>query len=405
LLSTRLVARLRLDRLERRPGTSDRAVALVFLARSVDEILSGAWSVLTPTFRRAFDLTLVQVGLLEQLLSWVALVVEPPAATLVDLRSRRVLLTLGGTAVGVATVVMGAAPGYAALLAGFAAYGIGSGPLAHTADVVVVESFPTDPARAYNRATILDTCGAMAGPGLVAGGLALGLSWRWVLVALGLAAVAYGVALGRTTFPAPPARGSDDGLVVQAVRNVRGVVARPDARQALLLLFLFDVFESAFVLRYVWLSEDVGLPQAGVAAYAVGEQVVALLALAWLDRWLAVREGGPVLRGAAAALVVLPALWVWAPGTVAVVAVGVPLAAATAVVWPLARTVSLTAAPELAGATTAVTTLFPVVPLTLAQAALAQAIGIAPATAVTAGGAAVLLLLAAARRSGGGRGA
>jgi hypothetical protein len=86
--------------------------------------------------------------------------VEPIAASTIDHSSRRRLMTFGGAMVAVSVVVMGIAPGYPMLLLGFALYGVGSGPLAHTADVVVVESFPGNGERAYNRSTILDTVGA-----------------------------------------------------------------------------------------------------------------------------------------------------------------------------------------------------------------------------------------------------
>ena len=394
MISHRFVALTRLDRIPRRPGVADRAIALATTARLVDEVLSGAWLVLTPTFRQVFGLTLVQVGLLSQVLGWVALVVEPPAAALVDLRSRRALLALGGIAVGVATVAIGLAPGYGALLLGFALYGIGSGPLVHTADVVVVEAFPGAEERAFNRATLLDTGGALAGPAVVAVALGLGLSWRWPLAALGVLALGHGWAAATTAFPAPPGRHDGGDLARTLATNVARALRHREARRALLVLFCFDVVEAAFVLQYVWLEEQVGLGQAAVAAYAVGEEAVGLVALAWLDRWLAHHDGRQVLRAAAAALVVLPAAWVAAPAGWGTVAVGVPLAAALALVWPVARARSLTAVPELAGATSAITTLFPVVPLALLQAGLAQAVGIGPAMAVTAGAAAGAMVLA-----------
>lgn len=389
----------RLDRLERREGVSDRAVTLSFLARFFDEVLSGAWTVLTPTFRRVFDLSLVQVGLLSQVLAWVALVVEPPAATSIDLRSRRVLVAFGGIAVAASTLMMGLAPTYPLLLAAFAVYGVGSGPLAHTADVIVVEAFPDAPERAFNRATFLDTVGALVGPGVVAVGAAVGVSWRWLLVGLGASALLYAIALSNTTFPAPPGSSEDGPLVRQLLRNIGKVVRHAEARRALLVLFLFDLFEAAFVLKYVWLDEERGLSQATVAAYAAVEQVVDLAALLWLDRWLARRDGGSILRLASCALVVLPLVWVATPTLLATIAVGIPLAAMHALVWPLARARSLVVVPELAGAASAVTTLFPVLPLSLAVSWLAEVVGIGTAMAGTAAvGAGLMALVTATSR-------
>ena len=231
MFSLRLIRIARLDRLERRDGVSDRAVALVFVARFADEVLAGAWTVLTPTFRAVFRLSLVQVGFLSQIVSWVALVVEPIAAAQIDLRERRSIMAMGGFAVAGSVLVMGIAPSYAVLACGFAIYGLGSGPLAHTADVVVVEAFPLAAERAYGRATFLDTVGALAGPGLVALAAAVGLSWRVLLVSLALCVAVYGAALARTVFLAPshvPEPGRR--LASRLLANARTVLRNPRAR-------------------------------------------------------------------------------------------------------------------------------------------------------------------------------
>ncbi|MGE0794954.1 MAG: MFS transporter [Acidimicrobiia bacterium] len=393
-----LIRLCRLDRLPRRAGVDDRAVAVAFTARFVDEALSGAWTVLTPTFRRVFDLSLLQVGLALQLLEWVALAVEPAAATSVDLVSRRRLIAVGGVAVAASVAIMGLAPTFPVLLVGFALYGIGSGPLAHTADIVVVEAFPDDPERAYGRATMLDTVGALLGPAAVAGAAAAGLSWRVVLVALAGVAAVHAYAASTASFPPPPrTREPGDRLGRAIVGGIRLAAADARIRRALLVLLAFDLFESAFVLKYVWLHDQVGLSEAAVALWAVVEQVVGLVALLALDGWLQRHPGRRILGLAAAALLVLPGAWVLAPGVGGRIAVGVPLAFAAALVWPIAKFQLLVVEPTLSGATQAATTLFPLVPLALLQAAAASRFGTGPAMATTATVAA-LLLVALVRR-------
>ena len=281
------------------------------------------------------------------------------------------------------------------LLLGFALYGVGSGPLAHTADVVVLESFPHDPERAYSRATVLDTCGALLGPAAVAVALFAGASWRVVLLLLAVVVGGYAWTASRAAFPAPPRVRTDGESVLGAfAAGVRAAVAHPEIRRSLLVLFAFDLFEAAFVLKYVWLHDDVGLSEPAVALWAVGEQLVGIGALLVLDRWLAGRAPRRILQVAAAVLAVLPAAWVAAPGVGGRVVLAIPLAFATALVWPLAKTRSLTIAPELAGASQAVTTLYPIIPLTLAETWFASAVGVGPAMAVTAAlGAGLMLLL------------
>ena len=403
MLTTTVITLVRARSLRRRDDVSDRAAALVLVARFTDELLSGALTVLTPTFRSTFGLSVVAVSALEQVLSWVALPVEPVAALLSDVRSRRVLLSFGATAVALSLLAAGLAQGFGGLLVAFAIYGLGSGPLAHTADVVLVEAFPDDVERAYARATAIDTVGALLAPASVGAAVALGVSWRVVLVGLGLGALAYALALARTPFPRPsPAAGAGErdgrppGGLRHLTANLRATVADRRARPWLLCLLWLDVLEAPGVVRALWLADDVGLGQAGLAAYVVGEQVVALVALLWLDRRAQPpAPPGRLLVTACAGIVVLHPLWLVAPGVVGRLLVGVPLAFLTALLWPVARSRALASVPGRAGAVTAVTTLVGALPLTLAAGAAAATFGLVPTllafTLVGAGG----LLLAA----------
>jgi len=395
VFSSRFIRVTRLDRLPRRDGVSDRAVALVFVGRFVDEVLSGAWTVLAPTLRAVFRLSLIQIGILSQILGWVALVVEPVAAFQVDLRERRPIMAGGALALAASVFLMGVSPGYGILALAFALYGVGSGPLVLTADVLVVESFPSAAERAYGRSTFLDTIGALAGPGLVALAALLGLSWRVVLVALGGCVALYALGIGATRFPAPvPVPQPGVRRLARLRTHARTVLGNPRARRWLLVLLCFDLFEAAFVLKYIWLHDTVGLSQPLVAAYAAGEQVVDLVGLALLDRWLARRDATWIFRAAATALIVLPAAWVLAPGILGKCVAGIPLALAWTLLWPLAKGQQLTAIPELGGATQAITALFPILPLALLESQLATAIGVGPAMAATATAGAVLMLIA-----------
>lgn len=385
MLSSPFVRISRLRALSPEVPISDRGLAVVFTARFTDEALSGAWTVLTPTFRSGFGLSLFQVGLLTQVLSWVALVVEPVSASLIDWSSRRRLIVWGSAALAVSVLAMAAARSDAWLLVAFALYGLGSGPLAHTADVVVVEVCSAVPERAFARATFLDTLGALAGPALVAAVLAAGLSWRTALFVLAGWAGVYTLGAARSPLPPPPRRRTPDRrLAADIVAGWRSALAQPRARRALLVLLAFDVYEAAFVLKYVWLHEAVGLSQPLVATWAAAEQIVDLVALAVLERWLNRWKPASILRIAALALFVLPAGWVVAPGVVGRIIVGVPLAFIQALIWPLAKSESLVVDPTLAGTVSAVTTLFAVLPLGLGEAALAQAIGTGAALALLA---------------------
>jgi len=387
---------VRLPRAGRSPAVSDRALGLSFSGRFVDELLSGAWQALTPTFRRHFGLSLVQVGLLDQVLGWVALAVEPPASLLIDARSRRVLLTFGAACVGISTLLIGLAPSYAALLAAFAVYGLGAGPLTQTADVVNVEAYPDDPERAFARATALDTVGALLAPALVAATAWLQVDWRALLVVLGAGTLAYASALAATPFPPPPHHG-DGRLLADLWANVKLVARDRRARPWLYALLALDLLETALILKYVFLVEEVGLSQGQAALYGVAEQAVGLAALAWLDRRLdRGTVDGLMARAATASLVLFPA-WALAPGVSARLLLGVPLSFAGALFWPIAKSRSLASIPGKAGAVNAVTTLFVLLPLPVAFGAFAEWAGLPAAMAVTGSAGSVAVLLTSRR--------
>lgn len=393
MLSKRLLDATRVTRLERRAGVSDSAVALTLVARFTDELLSGILYVLAPTFRRVFGLDLVAVSLLDQVLFWVALVIEPPAALMIDVRPRRFLLAWGALWISIALLLVGVAPTYAVLLAGFAAYGLGSGPLAHSADVVLVESFSSNPERIFARATMLDTVGALLAPALVAGVAFTGITWRALPIVAALGGLVYARNLARTDFPPP--HPEDDGQrgFRKVVANVRAVLADPVARGWLLALFWLHVYEAPHALRLIWLNDEVGMSQGVVALYVAGEYALGLGALVALDRWTA--RGGSVLVTVAAATIVLHTAWVLAPGIAGRIAVGIPLAFTQAMLWPVLRSRALASSPGRGGTVTAVTTVFGVVPLTLLFGLLAEAIGLTEALLAVPLAAGVLLLVTA----------
>lgn len=368
-----------------------RARRLALTGRFTDEVGSGTFDVLGPTFIRVFGIDVVGLALLNQILFWVALIVEPVTSLLIDVRSRRVLLVWGSTAVAAALLSMGTAAGYSALLLGFVLYGMGSGPLAHTADVLLVEG-SDEAERTFTKATVLDTLGALIAPALVAGAAALELSWRIPLVVAAAVAGVYAGTAALTPFAAPPV--APGRRILAEVRgNLGAVAASAPARRWLAFALVFELIEAERVLRYVWLSDVVGLGQAGAALYAVGEHVVGLLALIVLERRQ--RAGSVHLPAVCAAMGVLYAGWLLAPGAVGKVAVGVPLAAVTAWIWPVSRARTLQSVPGRAGAVSALTTLTGLVPGALIVGLLAGVLGLTAAFAMVVLPATLVLVLLA----------
>jgi hypothetical protein len=135
------------------------------------------------------------------------------------------------------------------------------------------------------------------------------------------------------------------------------------------------------------------MSQGLVAAYAVGEQLVALVTLAALDGWLGRRDSRHVLISACAGTLVLFPAWLAAPGIAGRVLLGVPLTACTTMLWPIAKARSLVSLPRQAGAVSAVANVFGVVPLVLIFGVLAQGIGLTAAMLVFGVPAAAILVV------------
>lgn len=367
----------------RDPEVSPRPANLAYFGRFADELLFGAVDVLKPTFVATFGLSYGQVGLLHLALEWVAGAVEPVSALLIDVWERRWLLAWGAAGIGLAVVLAGLAPAFIILLAAFAVYGAASGPLAHTADVVLVEAHPDAPTRAFVRATALDTTGALLGPACVALWVWAGLDWRWLLILLGSAASVYALLLGTTRFPRPRARRSDTPAHRQAIPrefaiNLRAVAEDRAARTWLLFLFVHSVAEAPTVLKAVWLAEH-GMGQALVGMYVTTESVASLLGVLYLGRRLRRTAARHVMLLAAPALIVLFPAWYFAPGIWPRFVIGAPLGFCFAVFWPIARSEVLTTASGRPGAVTAISAVMALAPLTMGVALLAEAVGLTPA--------------------------
>lgn len=374
-----------------------RAVLLGFGGRFTDELLSGLPDVLMPALRAQFGLTYTQISFLDLALRYVAAAVEPGADLLIDVWQRRWLLAWGAAVVGLSVILLGLAPNYLFLMAAFAVYGLGSGPLAHTADVVLVEAHPRAPDRIFARATTLDTVGALLSPLIVTLALWANLSWRWLLVTLGSGSLVYAFVLLRTSFPAPAGAKTDDHetLLSSLRQNLQVVLTSRDVWRWLLFLFVFELLETPSIFKTVWLNEHAGMSQTLVGVYRAFEMAIDLVSLLVLDRWLARRDAKHILQVANAALLVLIPMWLFTPGIWTRFLLALPLNFFFAVYWPIGRAQSLNSAPGRAGAVTAVSAVFGLVPLSLLFGLLAESVTLTGATLWVSLGALLLLILLA----------
>jgi MFS family permease len=395
----RLTRVLGLRSLRRTEELDDRATVLALFARFTDEVASGLLLVLMPTFRARLGLSVVQVGWLLQVLFSTAAVVEPMAGAAIDVFRRRPLLVWGAAGWAASLLLAAGAPTFGWMLAAFALVGVASGPLAHTADVVLVEAHPDAVERIASRSTVLDTTGALLAPVAVAVAGWSGVDDRVLLITAGVAAVGYAALLATSVFPPPPPRHEGTSLVAQVKDNLGAVVRDRSARLWLGALAVQEVLGLSELFEPVWLRDVVGASQPLVAVHVAVGMAASLVGLLVLDRLLVRHGSGPILVAACVGTAVLYPVWLLAPGIVLKLVLVIPRNAAMAPLWPILRSRSLAATPGAGGATSALYSLLGLVPLQAGFGWAASRVGLTP-TMLVVHLAATLALLLLVRRLG-----
>jgi MFS family permease len=375
-----LAALLRLRSLPRRDELDDRTTVLALFARFTDELGSGLLVVLMPTLRTRLGLSVAQVGWCFQALATAGAVVEPLSAVAVDVVRRRPLLVAGAVGWAAALLLAAGAGSVGGVLVAFALAGAAYGPLANTADVVLIEGHPDAAERISGRATVVDTAGALLAPAAVAVALWAGFDPRGLLVAAGLVILGYAVALSRAVVPASPAAATATTATTAAVdqplgtdagssgtadvrQNLRDVLGDPVARRWAGTLVLVELLTLNEVFEPVHLASVAGLSQALVGVHVAIATAASLVALLVLDRWLSTHDAGPVLVASAVATLVTYPLWLAVSGAPAKFAVAVVHEAAAAPLWPILHARALAAVPGRAGAMTAIVAVVGFLPL------------------------------------------
>jgi MFS family permease len=395
----RMTRILGLGSLARNEELDDRATVLAMFARFTDEVGSGLLLVLLPTFQTRLRLSVVQVGWLLQALFSAAALVEPVAGAMIDVYRRRPLLVWGAAGWAAALLLAAGATGFGWLLAAFVVVGVASGPLAHTADVVLVEAHPTAVERITSRTTVLDTFGALLAPAAVAVAGWAGIDDRVLLVGAGVAALAYAALLATSAFPPPPRRDEELGLLAQVRDNVRKVLQDRMARLWLAALVLQEVLGLSELFEPVWLQEAVGASQPLIAVHVAVGMGATLVGLLVLDRLLVHHRSTAILLAASVATAVLYPAWLLVPGIVWKLLLVVPRNLAIAPLWPILRSRSLAAIPGAGGATTSLYSLVGLLPLQAAFGWVASRVGLT-STMLTVHLAATAALLLLVRRLG-----
>ena len=354
---------------------------LGFSARFYDELMSGLPDVLMPTIQAQLGLSLTQVGLLRQVLDYVAAGVEPLNGLLIDVWRRKWLMGFGAAGLGLAIMTIGAAPTFFWLIVGYVLFGLASGPLAHTGDVVVVESYPTAPERAFARSTLIDTAGALLAPLLVTLFVWQGWSWRWLMIGVGVLGMVYAGLILKTGLPRSKQSETEEkqGVLGAIRQNISDVLHDSRAMRWLFLLFLFDLLELPAILKTIWLAQQVGMSQTLIGLYVVGEMGVGIISLVALDFFRQRLSVQRVLKIVLLGVAFLYPLWLLTPGIWTRFVLMVPLTFFFTWFWPVLKAGSLASLPGRAGAVTAIQSVMGLLPLPLLFGLLADRVNLTSA--------------------------
>jgi FSR family fosmidomycin resistance protein-like MFS transporter len=231
----------------------------------LDELVFGAREAAWPVLREELDLSYTQIGVLISAPVYASAVLEPVFGILGDSRWRRVVVVAGGIGTAVSLALVAGAPGFLVLLVAFALLFPANGAFVSLSQATLMDLEPDRRELNMTRWGLAGGIGAVAGPLLLAGSLAVGLGWRSLFAAFAVLALVLTVA-GASTHARVRAREERPSL-----RAALHALRRPGVVRWLVLLEFADLLLDV-LLGYVALylvDEVAASPELGGVAVAV----------------------------------------------------------------------------------------------------------------------------------------
>ncbi len=183
-----------------------------------------------------------------------------------DTSRRGLLIFAGGVAFAVSAALSSAATGFETLLVALLIGNPASGAFVSLSQATLMDREPGARERNMARWTVAGSVGYVAGPVLIAGGVAAGIGWRGVLLVLALAALPLAFATRRAPLQAP--LHAVDGSGANRWRGFLSALRDRDVLRWLALLeaadLLLDVFHGFLALYFVDVA-GVGAVEAALA--------------------------------------------------------------------------------------------------------------------------------------------
>src|ERR1051325_8724196 len=170
-------------------GGAGAAVAVLLAIELLDELVGGSRAAAWPLIRNDLGLSYAEVGLVLALPGLFGSALDPFIGLAANTPRRSLLIFAGGILFFVSTTLSAVALGFWALLVALLIGNPAVGAFVSLAQASLMDRDPDQRDRSMARWTLAGSVGYVAGPVLIAGGVAAGLGWRGVLLVLGVAAL------------------------------------------------------------------------------------------------------------------------------------------------------------------------------------------------------------------------
>jgi FSR family fosmidomycin resistance protein-like MFS transporter len=332
-----------------------------------DELQYGLQSAALPVIRSDLALTYAQVGILLGLPKITGTLIEPLLLLLGDTAWRKRLVVSGGLVVALTLLLIAGASNFLLLLLAFIIGFPASGAFVSLSQATLMDLNPGRTPQMMARWTAYGSLGGLAGPAILAAGLAIGIGWRVYYLSMALIAIGLVLILLGRRFP--PHQLSIEWQTLQASLTwtgllrwtgenlVRALKVKALQRWILLLEFsdlLLDVFTSYAALYF---ADVAGLSpaQTGLAMtlLMLASLVADLVAVPLLERF----PGRSLVRLTALLSIPIYTLFLLAPSSLAKVILAVAIRFSTMGWYAVLQGEAYASVPERSGTVAAINSL------------------------------------------------
>ncbi|MBI2766343.1 MAG: MFS transporter [Chloroflexi bacterium] len=174
------------------------AATLLLAIEFLDELIFGAREASWPLIRDDLGLTYTQIGLLLAVPNLVSAVVEPGLGLLSDTGPRRAIIAGGGAVCALALALAAVSGAFVPLLLAFSLLYPASGAFVSIGQAELIAANPGRHEQVMARWTAAGSVGALAGPLVLGGAVALGFGWRGLSAAFAVFSAALACHAWRT---------------------------------------------------------------------------------------------------------------------------------------------------------------------------------------------------------------